>query len=53
MLLAMFLAALDQPVVATAGPDMQRSLDIDASLYTWLTTGYLVSSPVLVRCTGS
>ena len=52
MLLAMFLAALDQTVVATAGPDMQRSLDIDASLYTWITTGYLVSSTVLVPVYG-
>ena len=52
MLLAMFLAALDQTVVATAGPDIQRALDIDASLYTWLTTGYLVSSTVLVPVYG-
>ena len=52
MLLAMFLAALDQTVVSTAGPDMQRSLDIDASLYTWITTGYLVSSTVLVPVYG-
>ncbi|HEY1088319.1 MAG TPA: MFS transporter, partial [Archangium sp.] len=44
MLLAMFLAALDQTVVATAGPDMQRALNMDASLYTWITTAYLVSS---------
>ena len=52
MLLAMFLAALDQTVVATAGPDMQRTLNIDASLYTWITTGYLVSSTVLVPVYG-
>lgn len=52
MLLAMFLAALDQTVVATAGPDMQRALNIDASLYTWITTGYLVSSTVLVPVYG-
>lgn len=52
MLLAMFLAALDQTVVATAGPELQRSLDIDASLYTWITTGYLVSSTVLVPVYG-
>ena len=52
MLLAMFLSALDQTIVATAGPDMQRSLDIDASLYTWITTGYLVSSTVLVPVYG-
>lgn len=52
MLLAMFLAALDQTIVATAGPDMQRTLNIDASLYTWITTGYLVSSTVLVPVYG-
>ena len=52
MLLAMFLAALDQTVVTTAGPDIQRALDIDASLYTWLTAGYLVSSTVLVPVYG-
>lgn len=52
MLLAMFLAALDQNVVGTAGPDIQRSLHIDASLYTWITTSYLVSSTVLVPVYG-
>lgn len=52
MLLAMFLAALDQTVVATAGPEMQRALDMDASLYTWITTAYLVSSTVLVPVYG-
>lgn len=52
MLLAMFLAALDQNVVGTAGPDIQKSLHIDASLYTWITTAYLVSSTVLVPVYG-
>ncbi|MEW5740271.1 MAG: MFS transporter, partial [Myxococcota bacterium] len=52
MLLAMFLAALDQTVVATAGPDIQRSLGIEPSLYTWITTAYLVSSTVLVPVYG-
>lgn len=52
MLLAMFLAALDQTVVATAGPEMQKALHIDASLYTWITTAYLVSSTVLVPVYG-
>ena len=37
-LLAMFLAALDQTVVATAGPDIQRSLHLEPGLYTWITT---------------
>ncbi|MEW6434954.1 MAG: MDR family MFS transporter [Myxococcota bacterium] len=52
MLLAMFLAALDQTVVATAGPDIQRSLGIEPSLYTWITTAYLVASTVLVPVYG-
>lgn len=52
MLLAMFLAALDQTVVATAGPDIQRTLALDASLYSWITTAYLVSSTVLVPVYG-
>lgn len=51
-LLAMFLAALDQTVVATAGPDMQRSLHLAPGLYTWITTAYLVSSTVLVPVYG-
>lgn len=28
----MFLAALDQTIVATAGPELQGTLDLDASL---------------------
>lgn len=52
MLLAMFLAALDQTVVATAGPDIQKSLAIEPSLYTWITTAYLVASTVLVPVYG-
>lgn len=51
-LLSMFLAALDQTVVATAGPDMQRSLHLAPGLYTWITTAYLVSSTVLVPVYG-
>lgn len=52
VLLSMFLAALDQTVVATAGPDIQRALHIDASLYTWITTAYVVASTVLVPVYG-
>lgn len=51
-LLALFLAALDQTVVATAGPDMQRSLHLAPGLYAWITTAYLVSSTVLVPVYG-
>jgi EmrB/QacA subfamily drug resistance transporter len=52
MMLALFLAALDQNVVGTAGPDIQRTLHIDASLYAWITTAYFVSSTVLVPVYG-
>lgn len=52
MLLALFLGALDQTVVATAGPDIQRTLHIEASLYAWITTAYLVASTVLVPVYG-
>lgn len=51
-LLAMFLAALDQTVVATAGPDMQKSLAMEPALYTWITTAYLVAATVLVPVYG-
>jgi EmrB/QacA subfamily drug resistance transporter len=51
-LLAMFLAALDQTVVATAGPDIQRSLHLEPGLYTWITTAYFVTSTVLVPVYG-
>lgn len=51
-LLAMFLAALDQTVVSTAGPQMQTQLHMDASVYTWITTAYLVASTVLVPVYG-
>ncbi|MCA2977909.1 MAG: DHA2 family efflux MFS transporter permease subunit [Myxococcaceae bacterium] len=51
-LIALFLAALDQTVVATAGPDIQRSLHLPPGLYTWITTAYFVSSTVLVPVYG-
>ncbi len=51
-LLALFLAALDQTVVATAGPDIQRSLHLAPGLYTWITTAYFVTSTVLVPVYG-
>ncbi|HLT30990.1 MAG TPA: MDR family MFS transporter [Myxococcaceae bacterium] len=43
-LIAMLVAALDQTIVATAGPAIQADLDIPSSLYAWLTTSYMVSS---------
>ncbi|MCC7070939.1 MAG: MFS transporter [Deltaproteobacteria bacterium] len=51
-LLGMLLAALDQTIVATAGPSIQRDLDIAPSLYTWITTSYLVASTVCVPIWG-
>ena len=50
--LGILLAALDQTVVATAGPAMQRDLHIAPSLYAWMTTSYLVASTVMVPLWG-
>ncbi|ATB42887.1 drug resistance transporter EmrB/QacA family [Cystobacter fuscus] len=52
VMLGMLLAALDQTIVSTAGPSIQRDLHIPASLYAWLTTSYLVASTVLVPVYG-
>lgn len=52
MMLGLLLAALDQTIVATAGPDIQRDLHIEPGLYTWITTSYLVASTVLVPIWG-
>ncbi len=52
VLLGMLLAALDQTIVSTAGPAIQRDLHIPASLYAWITTAYLVASTVLVPVYG-
>jgi EmrB/QacA subfamily drug resistance transporter len=51
-LLGLLLAALDQTIVSTAGPFIQRDLAIAPSLYAWLTTSYLVASTVLVPVYG-
>jgi EmrB/QacA subfamily drug resistance transporter len=51
-LMGMLLAALDQTIVATAGPAIQKSLHIDPSLYVWLTTSYLVASTVMTPMWG-
>ncbi len=50
--LGVLLAALDQTIVATAAPTIQRVLNIDNSLYSWITTAYLVSSTVFVPIWG-
>lgn len=52
VLLALLLAALDQTIVATAGPAMQVDLRIDAAHYPWLTTAYLVASTVMLPIYG-
>ncbi|MFL5354105.1 MDR family MFS transporter [Archangium sp.] len=52
VLLALLLAALDQTIVATAGPAMQVDLHIDAAHYPWLTTSYLVASTVMLPIYG-
>jgi EmrB/QacA subfamily drug resistance transporter len=51
-LLGLLLAALDQTIVATAGPFIQRDLHIAPELYVWITTAYLVASTVLVPIYG-
>ena len=51
-LLGLLLAALDQTIVATAGPEIQRDLAIEPALYVWITTAYLVASTVLVPIYG-
>lgn len=51
-LLGLLLAALDQTIVATAGPFIQKDLQIAPALYVWLTSAYLVASTVLVPIYG-
>jgi len=51
-LLGLLLAALDQTIVSTAGPSIQKSLSIEPSMYVWITTAYLVASTVLVPVYG-
>lgn len=52
VLIALLLSGLDQTIVATAGPEIQRDLAIPASLYAWLTTSYLVASTVMLPIYG-
>ena len=51
-LIGLFLAALDQTVVSTAGPAIQRDLHIAPAIYPWLTTAYLVATTVMVPVYG-
>ncbi len=50
--LGVLLAALDQTIVATAGPSIQADLKIEASLFGWVSTAYLVASTVMVPIYG-
>lgn len=52
VLLALLLSGLDQTIVATAGPAIQRDLDIAPALYAWLTTAYLVAATVMLPIYG-
>nr|WP_245808073.1 MDR family MFS transporter [Deinococcus hopiensis] len=51
-MLAVFLAALDNTIIATAGPSIQRALLLNAGMYAWLTTAYLITSTVFVPLYG-
>ncbi|MFP2932021.1 MFS transporter, partial [Pyxidicoccus sp. 3LG] len=51
-LLGVLLAALDQTIVATAGPAIQADLHIPAALYPWITTSYAVASTIMVPVWG-
>jgi len=52
VLAALLLSGLDQTIVATAGPEIQRSLRIPAALYAWLTTAYLIALTVFLPIWG-
>lgn len=52
VLAALLLAGLDQTIVATAGPAIQRDLRIAPALYAWLTTAYLVTATVMLPIYG-
>ena len=52
LMLGMFLAALDQTVVATALPTIVGDLH-GASHITWVVTAYLLTSTVSTPCGGS
>jgi EmrB/QacA subfamily drug resistance transporter len=52
ILLGVLLAALDQTIVATAGPAIQADLRIAPAVYPWLTTAYFVASTVMLPIYG-
>jgi EmrB/QacA subfamily drug resistance transporter len=51
-LLALLLAALDSTIVSSAGPVIQRKLEIGNSFYTLITTAYLVGEVVTLPVFG-
>ena len=51
LMLTMFLAALDQTIVATALPTIGRQFQ-DVSSLSWVITAYLLASPPWRRCSG-
>ena len=52
LLLGMLLAALDQTIVSTALPTILRELGGSIQNYSWIVTGYLLTSTVLVPIYG-
>ncbi len=52
VLLAVLLASMNQTIVSTAGPAIQKALNIENSLYSWITTAYLLASTALVPIYG-
>jgi EmrB/QacA subfamily drug resistance transporter len=52
VMLGVFLAALDQTVVSTAGPAIQEDLALPTALYEWLTLSYMVASTAMVPIYG-
>ncbi|GGO40154.1 hypothetical protein GCM10008949_49300 [Deinococcus humi] len=52
VLLAVLLASMNQTIVSTAGPAIQQALNIENSLYSWITTAYLLASTALVPIYG-
>ena len=52
LMVTLFLAALDQTIVATALPRIVNDLG-GITQYTWVFTAYMLTSTVTVRSTGS
>ncbi len=52
LLLAVLLASMNQTIVSTAGRTQQKALGIENSLYSWITTAYLLASTTLVPIYG-